>query len=609
MRRRHAMPFGAEYLGGERTRFRLWAPSAEAVELVLGSGTAERRLEMRRDENGWGELTIDAPAGTRYHYRIDGDLAVPDPASRYNPEDVHAASEVIDASAYAWRDERWHGRAWAEAVIYELHVGTFSPEGTFAGVERRLDYLRDLGVTAVELMPLADFPGKRNWGYDGVLPYAPGAVYGRPEDLKRLVDTAHERGLMMFLDVVYNHFGPEGNYLNAYACDFFTERHKTDWGAAINFDGAASRAVRDFFIHNALYWLEEYHLDGLRFDAVHAIVDESQPHILVELAEAVRAGPAADRHIHLMLENDRNEARYLQYTDDGKPRHYNAQWADDFHHAFHVQLTGEKDGYYSDYADPVTRHIGRCLAEGFAYQGEPSPFRDGKPRGEPSAELPPAAFVTFLQNHDQIGNRALGERLGALTRPERLRAATVAWLLAPARPMLFMGEEFAASSPFLFFCDFGPELAEAVTSGRRREFARFEQFSSREMQERIPDPNHPDTFERSRLDWQCLKDPAHATWLELYRTLLSLRSKHIVPRLSDTRGHSGRYTVIADGALLVRWGLGDRSELELRLNLSDAPARAPAVPGGKLLHCEPGSSAQAFASGELPANAAAVYLD
>ena len=465
------------------------------------------------------------------------------------------ASEVIDPSAYAWRDERWHGRPWAEAVIYELHVGTFSPEGTFAGVERRLDYLRDLGVTAIELMPIADFPGKRNWGYDGVLPYAPDAAYGRPEDLKRLVDAAHERGLMMFLDVVYNHFGPEGNYLNAYACEFFTERHKTDWGAAINFDGAASRAVRDFFIHNALYWLEEYHFDGLRFDAVHAIVDDSQPHILVELAEAVRAGPAADRHIHLVLENDRNEARYLRYTDDGKPRHYNAQWNDDFHHAFHVLLTGEKDGYYSDYADPVTRHLGRCLAEGFAYQGEPSPFRDGKPRGEPSAELPPAAFVTFLQNHDQIGNRALGERLGALTRPERLRAATVAWLLAPARPMLFMGEEFAASSPFLFFCDFGPELAQAVTNGRRREFARFEQFSSREMQERIPDPNHPDTFERSRLDWQSLegsrtRDVARA----LPRPSSRCVRKHIVPRLPDMRGHSGRYTVIADGALLVRGG-------------------------------------------------------
>jgi malto-oligosyltrehalose trehalohydrolase len=608
MKRRHPMPYGAEYLGDGRTRLRLWAPSAGSVELVLASQASERRVEMRRNEAGWGELTVEAPAGTRYRYCIDRDLLVPDPASRFNPEDVHGASEVVDANAYAWRDSSWRGRPWADAVIYELHTGTFSPEGTFAGVERRLDYLRDLGVTAVELMPIADFPGKRNWGYDGVLLYAPDATYGRPEDLKRLVDAAHERGLMMFLDVVYNHFGPEGNYLHAYAREFFTERHKTDWGAAINFDGAKSRAVRDFFIHNALFWLEEYRFDGLRFDAVHAIADDSQPHILVELAEAVRAGPGAERHIHLMLENDRNEARYLRYGGDGKPRHYSAQWADDFHHACHVQLTGEKDGYYSDYADPVTPHLGRSLAEGFAYQGERSPFRNGKPRGEPSAGLPPAAFVTFLQNHDQIGNRAFGERLVAIAPAERLRAATVAWLLAPARPMLFMGEEFAASSPFLFFCDFGPELAQAVSTGRRREFARFEQFSSREMQERIPDANHPDTFERSRLDWSSARDPAHESWLALYRTVLSLRAQHIVPRLTGMRGHSGRQTAIADGTLLVRWVLGDRSELELRLNLSDAPARAPERPRGELLHCEPASSAAAFGAGELPANAAAVYL-
>jgi maltooligosyltrehalose trehalohydrolase len=608
MMRRHSMPFGAEFLGGGRTRFRLWAPSAKSVELVLASGTREHRVEMSRDGNGWAELTLDAPAGTRYRYRVDRDLLVPDPASRFNPEDVHGPSEVIDAGAYTWRDERWQGRAWDEAVIYELHVGAFSPEGTFAGVERRLDYLRDLGVTAVELMPIADFPGKRNWGYDGVLPFAPDATYGRPEDLKRLVDAAHERGLMMFLDVVYNHFGPEGNYLNAYACDFFTERHKTDWGAAINFDGPSSRAVRDFFIHNALYWLEEYHFDGLRFDAVHAIVDESEPHILIELSEAVRSGPGARRHIHLMLENDRNEARYLRYTADGKPRHYNAQWADDFHHAFHVQLTGETDGYYGDYAGPTTQHLGRCLAEGFAYQGEPSPFRNGKPRGEPCAELPPSAFVTFLQNHDQTGNRAFGERLVAIAGVERLRAATVAWLLAPARPMLFMGEEFGAASPFLFFCDFGPELAQAVSTGRRREFARFEQFSSEEMQARIPDPNHPDTFERSRLDWLSVKEPAHWSWLGLYQALLSVRAEHVVPRLAGMGGHAGRHTVVADSALLVTWLLGDQNELELRLNLSDTPASTPVRPRGRLLHCEPASAAQAFAAGELPANAAAVYL-
>jgi maltooligosyltrehalose trehalohydrolase len=601
------MPFGAEYLGDGRTGFRLWAPSAKTIELVLGRGPNERRLEVPLDRDGWGEVTVEAAPGSSYRYRINGELLVPDPASRFNPEDVHGPSEVVDPAAFAWRDERWTGRPWTDAVIYELHVGAFSPEGTFAGIEQRLDYFRDLGVTAVELMPIADFPGKRNWGYDGVLPYAPDAAYGRPDDLKRLVDAAHARGLMMFLDVVYNHFGPEGNYLNAYACDFFTERHKTDWGAAINFDGPMSRSVRDFFIHNALYWLEEYHFDGLRFDAVHAIVDDSQPHFLVELAEAVRSGPGAERHIHLMLENDRNESHYLHYAGD-KAHHYNAQWADDFHHAFHVQLTGERDGYYSDYADPCTQHVGRCLAEGFAYQGEPSPFRSGEPRGEPSAELPPAAFVTFLQNHDQVGNRALGDRIVALASPERLRAATLAWLLAPARPMLFMGEEFGASSPFLFFCDFGPELAEAVTQGRRREFARFEQFSSKDAQARIPDPNDPDTFERSRLDWASLDAPDHAGWHTLYRSLLTVRSVEIVPRLSGMKGYAGHHRVLADGALLVRWKLGDGSELELRLNLSDTAVKAPSTPRGELLRCEPESSAPAFTAGEMPANAAAVYL-
>jgi maltooligosyltrehalose trehalohydrolase len=602
------MPFGAERLADGRTRFRFWAPSAKAVELVLGSDHDARVLDMPRDADGWGELVCDAQAGTRYRYRINGDLLVPDPASRYNPEDVHGASEVIDATAYRWRDSEWRGRPWDEAVIYELHVGTFSPEGTFAGLEKRLDYLRKLGVTAVELMPIADFPGRRNWGYDGVLPYAPDSIYGRPEDLKRLIDAAHERGLMVLLDVVYNHFGPEGNYLNAYACEFFTERHKTAWGAAINFDGPGSRNVRDFFIHNALYWLEEYRLDGLRFDAVHAIVDDSNPHFLVELAEAVRAGPGARRYIHLVLENDRNESRYLQYTPDGRPRHFNAQWDDDFHHAFHVELTGESDGYYCDYADPPTPHLGRCLAEGFAYQADKSPFRDGEVRGEPSAELPPSAFVTFLQNHDQIGNRALGERLVALTSAERLRATTVAWLLAPARPMLFMGEEFGAASPFLFFCDFGPELADAVTTGRRTEFARFARFSSPEAQHQIPDPNDPATFERSKLEWRSLDEPTHAAWLDLYMTLLAIRRKHIVPHLGHMRGHAGRFSVITNGALTAHWHLGDGTELELRLNLSDAAVHAGAPPSGELLHCEPAAARSAFQSGELPAGAAAVYL-
>ncbi|MGZ5176702.1 MAG: malto-oligosyltrehalose trehalohydrolase [Burkholderiales bacterium] len=602
------MPFSAQTLDQERTRFRLWAPSARSVELILTNDQGEWQIvDMPVCGEGWRERTHQAAAGTRYRYRIDGRLEVPDPASRHNPDDVHGASEVIDPTAFEWTDDAWRGRPWSEAVLYEVHVGAFSPEGTFAGVERRLDYLAALGVTAIELMPIAEFPGKRNWGYDGVLQFAPEASYGRPEDLKRLIAAAHARGLMVMLDVVYNHFGPEGNYLNAYASQFFTERHHTDWGAAINFDGDGARTVRDFFIDNALYWLEEFHFDGLRFDAVHAIIDDSTPHILVELAQAVRSGPGAQREIHLVLENDRNEARYLEYRD-GAPHLYNAQWNDDEHHAFHVLLTGEKDGYYADYASETAAKLARCLTEGFAYQAEPSPYRGGSPRGEPSRHLPPLAFVTFLQNHDQIGNRAFGERLTALTTPARLRAALAVWLLAPSPPMLFMGEEFGATTPFLFFCDFGPELAQAVTEGRRREFARFTRFGGSDGENVIPDPNHPHTFERSKLDWLSLERPEHRQWLELYGKLLALRREHVVPRLRGMQGNSGRYSVISDSTLQAAWQLGDGSSLSTVLNLSSQKQTAHGSPSGELLHCEPASAAIAFNDGELPPNAAAIYL-
>jgi malto-oligosyltrehalose trehalohydrolase len=322
----------------------------------------------------------------------------------------------VDPGAFDWQDEGWPGRPWEEAVVYELHVGTFSPEGTFAGVERRLDYLASLGVTAIELMPVGDFPGRWSWGYDGVLPFAPDASYGRPEDLKRLVQAAHARGLMVLLDVVYNHFGPEGNYLHVFARDaFFTERHHTPWGAAINFDGPGAALVRRFFVDNALYWIEEYHFDGLRLDAVHAICDDSATHVLEEIAANVRAGPGRERQVHLVLENDANQSRFLA-RDANAGRAVTAQWNDDLHHALHAILTGEADGYYADYAAAPQAHLGRCLAEGFAYQGDASPYRRGKARGERSAHLPPGAFVGFLQNHDQVGNRAFtsGQRLSRL---------------------------------------------------------------------------------------------------------------------------------------------------------------------------------------------------
>ena len=372
---------------------------------------------------------------------------------------VHGPSEVVDPNAYNWSDDDWPGRAWEEIVLYELHLGTFSESGDFAGAVRHLDHLCRLGVTAVELMPIAEFPGQRNWGYDGVFPYAPSSRYGRPEELKSLVEACHSRGLAILLDVVYNHFGPEGNYLPAIAPDFFTERYHTPWGAAIDFAGSHNRAVRDYFIHNALYWLEEYHFDGLRFDAVHAIYDDSHPDIVAEIGETIRR-QLPDREIHLVLENDRNEARLLTRRN-GRPERFTAQWNDDLHHSLHVLITGETAGYYQDYAADPAASLARALAEGFAYQGEPSPFRDGKPRGEPSAGLPPTAFVAFLQNHDHIGNHPFGTRLAARASEAALHAGLAIMLLSPQIPLLFMGEEWASQRPFAFFCDFEPQLAQS----------------------------------------------------------------------------------------------------------------------------------------------------
>jgi malto-oligosyltrehalose trehalohydrolase len=403
------MPFGAEVLPAGGVRFRIWAPAARQVDLSLDG----KLVPLEETEDGWFERVHDrAGPGSRYSYRIDGRHDVPDPASRFQPKDAEGPSEVIDPAEFGWQDAGWQGRPWPEAVLYELHVGAFSSQGTYAGVGSRLDQLRDLGVTAIELMPLADFSGRRNWGYDGVLPFAPDSRYGRPEELKALVQAAHRAGLMVFLDVVYNHFGPKGNFLHVYAPQFFTERHKTPWGAAIDFE---RRAVREYFIHNALYWLEEYHLDGLRLDAVHAIKDDSPLHVLDEIAERVRARFRDERHVHLVLENDANHARFLG------PGKYDAQWNDDSHHACHVLATGESDGYYAAYADAPARHLARCLAEGFAYQGEVSPFSN-ESRGEPSAHLPPTCFVDFIQNHDQVGNRAHGERLASLSEAHKLKA-------------------------------------------------------------------------------------------------------------------------------------------------------------------------------------------
>jgi maltooligosyltrehalose trehalohydrolase len=580
-RRAHRMPFGAEVREDGTTRFRLWSPGAQRVELWLEE--PERSIPMPRDAGGWAEhVTSNAPPGTRYRYRIDGEVLVPDPAARFQPGDVHGASEVVDPLAYAWADAEWAGLPPERLVFYELHTGTVTSAGTFRGVIEKLDHLRTLGVTAVELLPVADFPGRWGWGYDGVLFFAPESTYGRPEDLKALVDACHARGLAIFLDVVYNHFGPEGNYLHRYAPDFFSPRHRTLWGDGINYDGAGSAVVRAFVIHNALYWLEEFHLDGLRLDAVNAIVDESPTHLLVELARAVADGPARERHVHLVLENGANQSRYLRREKGRRPL-YQAQWNDDLHHALHVLLTGEAGGYYEDYEPPLP-HLARTLTEGFAFQGEHSRFR-GAARGEPSTDLPPTAFVGFLQNHDQIGNRALGERIGALAPPAAVRAATAVLLLSPAPPLLFMGQEWAAPEPFLFFSDLGPDLAPHVAEGRRREFARFPEFASEATRARIPDPQAEATLRRSRLDWRARDEAPGKEWLALHRELLRLRAEAIVPLLvgEPLPGAGGK--TLGETALEVSWVFA-AGTLRLVANLGPTavPHSGPGADWGRRLY-------------------------
>jgi len=597
----HEMPFGAAVVEGGKVRFRLWAPGVRAATVDLSSA----HLPMQSVDAGWFEvITSEAGPGARYQFRIE-DRKVPDPASRYQPVGVHGPSEVIDPRTFPWKSADWRGRPWEETVLYELHVGTFSPEGTFAGAEQKLDYLSSLGITAIEIMPVSSFPGQRNWGYDGVLPYAPTACYGRPEDLKHFIDTAHMKGLMVFLDVVYNHFGPEGNYLHLYCPQFFTERHKTPWGQAINFDGPGGRTVRDYFVHNALYWLEEYRMDGLRFDAVHAIYDDSKPDFVTELAETVRMTIGRERHIHLVLENDHNTARYLGCDSRAK---YNAQWNDDVHHAAHVLLTGESDGYYADYSSNPIWHLGRCLAEGYSYQGERSHFRGGASRGEASRNLSPSCFVSFLQNHDQVGNRAFGERITNLAEPRALKAVVAVLLLAPSPPLLFMGEEFGASTPFLFFCDFEPDLASKAREGRRVEFARFAQFGSTEAQAKIPDPNAEETFLRSKLDWAAVQSQIHSDWLKFYRELLACRKSTIVPRIKDVLRGTARFELLSKRAVSVIWPFAGGGQFALIANLSDATLDIPQIPEGSLVYATGAHPAALGKHSTMPALSVACYL-
>ncbi len=589
----HLVPFGANLRADGRVHFRLWAPSVASVTVEV-EGMAP--VAMRREADGYVSAKLRCAAGSRYRYRLPDGRAVPDPAARAQAESVHGPSLVVDPHAYVWRHPGWRGRPWHETVLYELHPGLL---GGFRGVMAQLPRLQALGVTAVELMPVACCPGRWNWGYDGVLPFAPDPGLGTPEELKALVDAAHGLGLMMFLDVVYNHFGPDGNHLHAYAAPFFRTDATTPWGEAIDF---GQPAVRDFFLHNALYWLNEYRFDGLRFDAVHAIEPQAA---LPALAAAIRRGVDVGRHVHLVVENDDNRASLLRH-DAAKHETplFDAQWNDDWHHCLHRLLTGETSGYYADYTDPAEK-LARCLAEGFAWQGEASAYRDGAARGEPSRHLPPSAFVGFLQNHDQTGNRAFGERLSRLSSPAARDAARLLLLLAPHVPLLFMGEEWDATTPFLYFTDHEPALAERVRNGRRQEFARFSVFADPAARARIPDPNDPATFRAAIPDPVEAGSPDGRAAIAWTRHLLALRARDIVPGLVGCRSLGAE--AVGPGAVRAAWRLGDGRELGIAVNFAATPAPLSRFACATLAASRPGVG-ERVRHGEIPPYAGAAFL-
>lgn len=556
-------PLGARCTPGG-VQFAVWATAADGVEVMIEEGDARRPLALRREADALyvGEVP-DLKPGARYWYRLDEEHCFPDPASRFQPEGVHGPSEVIDPTSFAWTDARWKGLDRDRLIIYELHVGTFTPQGTFAALTEQLLELAHLGVTAIQLMPVADFPGRWNWGYDGVAWWAPSRAYGRPDDLRRLVDEAHRLGLGVILDVVYNHFGPEGAYWRAFSPEYFTDRHMTPWGDAINYDGHGSSWVREFVIQNACHWIKEYHIDGLRLDATHHLRDDSSPHILTELAERVRE-VAAPRPVILIAEDERNDVRLV------RPREANGYgldgvWADDFHHASRVLLTSERDSYYADFAG-TTEELAQCLNGGFLYQGQPLP-RTGERRGTAVTDEAGSAFVFCTQNHDQVGNRAFGERLGHQISNDRCAVAAALLLCAPATPMLFMGQEFNASSPFLFFTDFSGDLGPLVTEGRRGEFAAFRAFADHTMRDSIPDPQEERSFQASKLP--LAERQVQSSLYHLYRRLLALRRDDVV--FSDPARHRTRATPAgAQIVVMHRWSADKREHRVLVANFGAA---------------------------------------
>lgn len=525
---------------------------------------------MNPAEDGWFEFsTTGISPGAEYNYILADGTVLPDPASRGQQADVNGPSLVINPDSYRWQNSQWQGRPWEETVFYELHVGAFTPEGTFKAAIEKLAYLADIGINAIEILPVSQFGGNRGWGYDGVLLYAPHSAYGTPDDFKAFVDAAHGYGISVVLDIVLNHFGPEGNYLPLLSPAFFHKERMTPWGPGIAYD---VDAVRRYIAEAPLYWLKEYNLDGLRFDAIDQIEDSADKHVLLEIAERIRT-EITDRPVHLTTEDCRNVIFLHPRDEAGATPLFSGEWNDDFHNAVHVFATGETHAYYQDFAQEPEKHVARALAEGFAYQGEVSPH-SGEARGVDSTGQPPVAFVDFIQNHDQTGNRAQGERLISLAGVDRTKVLLAALLLSPHIPLLFMGEEYGESNPFLFFTDFHGDLAKAVREGRAKEFAGHDGFDG----DRVPDPNAESTFMQSKLDWDKLENHEGRAWLELTRALLRLRQQHIVPLLASAGGKSGRIVKTAEGFLAVTWRF-PKGTLSLALNISERKQTLPDLPG------------------------------
>jgi maltooligosyltrehalose trehalohydrolase len=549
------------------TDFRVWAPSAQRVEVVLES--SERSHPLDPVGNGYFAGTIaDLGSGALYRYRLDERGPYPDPASRFQPEGPHGPSMVINPLAYSWRDAGWRGVQMHGQVVYELHVGAFTEEGTFDAAIAPLEELKRLGITLIEVMPIAEFPGRWNWGYDGVNLFAPYHGYGDHDALKRFVDAAHAIGIGVVLDVVYNHFGPDGNYLREFSGDYFNAKRATDWGESINFDGANSREVREFFLANACYWVREFHLDGLRLDATQSIFDSSSPHILAELSRRTRQA-AAPRSIVLIAENEPQDARQLLPVELGGYG-LDAMWSDDFHHSARVALTGRHDGYFHDHRGEAQEFVS-AVKRGFLFQGQYYHWQK-QPRGTPVTTQPANAFVFFIQNHDQVANTLSGERVHRISSPGRLRALTALTLLAPQTPLIFMGQEFAASQRFPFFADHAPELASLVHRGRREFVSQFDAFATPAAQARVPHPADPATFHAAKLDF-AERETNVATY-RLFQDLLALRRSDPVIARQDRFALDG--AVLASRALVLRWFDATQGDRLLLVNLGDEIDLVPA---------------------------------